>query len=105
MPATCATPLPLGDIAAVMATQFCESYQANVLFPFVGTSVGAVQACGIASYQFRPHPCPPSPRLPPPVFMVHSFRVSPTDAGEGYYVGALTAAFFFGQFISSSVWV
>lgn len=31
------------------------------------------------------------------VFMVHSFNVSKTDAGEGPYVGGLTAVFFFAQ--------
>ena len=90
-----ATPLPKGDIAAVIATLFCESYQANVLFPFVGALVLPLCASPLLLTRF----------LSGTVFMVHSFKISPTEEGEGYYVGALTAVFFLGQFISSTIWV
>lgn len=48
-----ATPLPRGDIAAIMAAQFCESYQANVLFPFVGTVGGRCRGAGVGARACR----------------------------------------------------
>ena len=39
-----ATPLPVGDIAAVMIAQLCEAYQATVLFPFIVFMVESFRA-------------------------------------------------------------
>ena len=101
-------PLPLREMVAVSIAQLCEAYQATVLFPFIvfmvesfdegknPRTVGALLAVRWPdSYSLRVPgvPC----HLACLVFV-------PTLCA-GIYVGALAAAFFTGQFLTSAFWV